>query len=62
MAKMSLEDVKERLAEIIQEWANQSEAKPKSVELQLRIATNLLKGIDAPFFYIFFCSGVTPFR
>lgn len=62
MAKMSLEDVKEKLAEIIQECAKQTEAKPKPVELQRGLATIPLRGIDVPFHSTFLRSGVKPFR
>ncbi|PUU81782.1 fatty acid synthase beta subunit dehydratase [Tuber borchii] len=62
MAKMSLEDVKEKLVEIIQECAKQTEAKPKPVELQRGLATIPLRGIDVPFHSTFLRSGVKPFR
>lgn len=59
---MSLEDVKEKLAEIIKECAKQTEAKPKPVELQRGLATIPLRGIDVPFHSTFLRSGVKPFR
>lgn len=62
MAKMSLEDVKEKLVEIIQECAKQTEAKPKPIELQRGLATIPLRGIDVPFHSTFLRSGVKPFR
>ena len=61
-AKMSLEDVKEKLVEIIQECAKQTESKPKPVELQRGLATIPLRGIDVPFHSTFLRSGVKPFR
>ncbi|PUU80389.1 hypothetical protein B9Z19DRAFT_1123641 [Tuber borchii] len=62
VAGVSLEDAKERLVEIIQEWDKQSETKPKPVELQLGIAINPLKGIGVPFPYTSLRSRVTAFR
>jgi len=62
MAKMSLEDVKEKLVEIIQECAKQTEAKPKPVELQRRFATIPLRGIDIPFPSTFLRGRVKPFK
>ena len=61
MAKMSLEDVKEKLVEIIQECAKQTAAKPKPVELQRGLATIRLRGIDVPFHSTFLRSRVKPF-
>ncbi|KAI5287983.1 beta subunit of fatty acid synthetase, partial [Ascosphaera atra] len=46
MQKMSLEDVKAQLVEIIAECAKQTDAKPKPVELERGFATIPLKGID----------------
>ncbi|KAI5782751.1 acyl transferase domain-containing protein [Geopyxis carbonaria] len=62
MAKMSLEQVKERLVMIIKECATQTEAKPKPIELQRGLATIPLRGIDVPFHSTFLRSGVKPFR
>lgn len=62
MAKMSLESVKEKLVEIIQECAKQTKAKPKPLELQRGLATIPLRGIDVPFHSTFLRSGVKPFR
>ncbi|KAI9681414.1 MAG: beta subunit of fatty acid synthetase [Caeruleum heppii] len=62
MQKMSLEDVKEHLVEIIRECAKQTEAKPKPLDLQRGFATIPLKGIDVPFHSTFLRSGVKPFR
>ncbi|KAL7270274.1 beta subunit of fatty acid synthetase [Rhizina undulata] len=61
-AKMSLEDVKKKLVEIIVECAKQTEAKPKPLELQRGLATIPLRGIDVPFHSTFLRSGVKPFR
>ena len=62
MQTMSMEDVKQRLIEIIKECAKQTEAKPKPIELQRGFATIPLKGIDVPFHSTFLRSGVKPFR
>ncbi len=62
MQKMSLEDVKKHLIEIIRECAQQTEAKPKPLELQRGFATIPLRGIDVPFHSTFLRSGVKPFR
>ena len=62
MQKMSLEDVKAHLVEIIQECAKQTNAKPQPVELQRGFAVIPLKGIDVPFHSTFLRSGVKPFR
>ena len=62
MQKMSLEDVKAHLVEIIRECAKQTEAKPKPLDLQRGFATIPLKGIDVPFHSTFLRSGVKPFR
>ncbi|KAI9805514.1 MAG: hypothetical protein M1825_000765 [Sarcosagium campestre] len=62
MQKMSLEDVKAHLVEIIRECAKQTDGKPKPLELQRGFATIPLKGIDVPFHSTFLRSGVKPFR
>ncbi|KAG9234080.1 putative fatty acid synthase subunit beta [Amylocarpus encephaloides] len=62
MQTLSIEDVKEHLAEIIRECANQTEGKPKPLDLQRGFATIPLKGIDVPFHSTFLRSGVKPFR
>ena len=59
---LSLDDVKEHLVEIIRECAEQTEAKPKPLDLQRGFATIPLKGIDVPFHSTFLRSGVKPFR
>ncbi|KAI5290298.1 beta subunit of fatty acid synthetase, partial [Ascosphaera aggregata] len=62
MQKVSLEDVKAQLVEIISECAKQTEKKPQPVELERGFATIPLKGIDVPFHSTFLRSGVKPFR
>jgi fatty acid synthase subunit beta len=62
MQSMSLEDVKAHLVEIIKGCAEQTEAKPKPLDLQRGFATIPLKGIDVPFHSTFLRSGVKPFR
>lgn len=62
MQKMSLEAVKERLTDIIDECARQTEAKSQPIDLQRGFATIPLKGIDVPFHSTFLRSGVKPFR
>ncbi|EAT90379.2 hypothetical protein SNOG_02167 [Parastagonospora nodorum SN15] len=62
MQSMSLEDVKAHLVEIIKGCAEQTEAKPKPIDLQRGFATIPLKGIDVPFHSTFLRSGVKPFR
>ena len=62
MERMSLEEVKSHLRTIIRECAQQTEAKPKPLELQRGFATIPLKGIDVPFHSTFLRSGVKPFR
>ena len=62
MQKMSLDDVKAHLVDIIRECAKETEAKPKPIELQRGFATIPLKGIDVPFHSTFLRSGVKPFR
>ena len=56
------EMVKEKLVEIIKGCAEQTEAKPKPVELERGFATIPLRGIDVPFHSTFLRSGVKPFR
>ena len=62
MQSMSIEDVRSRLVEIIQECAKQTTSKPTPLELQRGFATIPLKGIDVPFHSTFLRSGVKPFR
>jgi fatty acid synthase subunit beta len=62
MQKMSIEDVKAHLVEIIRECAKQTEAKPQPLSLERGFATIPLKGIDVPFHSTFLRSGVKPFR
>ncbi|KAL2165067.1 hypothetical protein VTH06DRAFT_363 [Thermothelomyces fergusii] len=56
------ETVKEKLVEIIKACAQETEAKPKPLELQRGFATIPLRGIDVPFHSTFLRSGVKPFR
>ncbi|KAL2196888.1 acyl transferase domain-containing protein [Corynascus similis CBS 632.67] len=56
------EMVKEKLVEIIRACAQETEAKPKPLELQRGFATIPLRGIDVPFHSTFLRSGVKPFR
>ncbi|CAN9101418.1 beta subunit of fatty acid synthase [Alternaria alternata] len=62
MQTLSLEEVKNHLVEIIKGCAEQTEAKPKPLDLQRGFATIPLKGIDVPFHSTFLRSGVKPFR
>ncbi|KAF8473168.1 fatty acid synthase beta subunit dehydratase [Kalaharituber pfeilii] len=62
MTKMSLEDVKQKLVEIIRASAEETEGKPTPLELQRGLATIPLRGIDVPFHSTFLRSGVKPFR
>ena len=62
MQKMSLDDVKSHLVEIIRECASQTKQKPQPLELSRGFATIPLKGIDVPFHSTFLRSGVKPFR
>lgn len=62
MSKMSLEDVKAHLVEIIAECVKLTESKPKPLELERGFATIPLRGIDVPFHSTFLRSGVKPFR
>jgi fatty acid synthase subunit beta len=59
---MSLEEVQEHLVEIIKGCAEQTEAKPKPLQLERGFATIPLPGIDVPFHSTFLRSGVKPFR
>ncbi|KAH9897169.1 beta subunit of fatty acid synthase [Xylariomycetidae sp. FL2044] len=59
---LSPEEVKEHLVDIIKGCAQQTEAKPKPLDLQRGFATIPLKGIDVPFHSTFLRSGVKPFR
>lgn len=56
------EQVKEKLVEIIQGCAQETEGKPKPLDLQRGFASIPLKGIDVPFHSTFLRSGVKPFR
>ncbi|KAL2153788.1 hypothetical protein VTH82DRAFT_4943 [Thermothelomyces myriococcoides] len=56
------ETVREKLVEIIKACAQETEAKPKPLELQRGFATIPLRGIDVPFHSTFLRSGVKPFR
>lgn len=62
MQKMSLDDVKAHLVQIIHECVKQTEAKPKPLTLERGFATIPLRGIDVPFHSTFLRSGVKPFR
>lgn len=60
MAKMSIQEIKERLVEIILEYAKQSEAKPKLAELQRGLTIIPLSGTYVSFHSTFFRSAVKP--
>ncbi|KKA21080.1 Fatty acid synthase beta subunit, partial [Rasamsonia emersonii CBS 393.64] len=62
MQKMSLDDVKAHLVQIIHECVKQTEAKPQPITLERGFATIPLRGIDVPFHSTFLRSGVKPFR
>ena len=62
MSKLSLEDVKAHLVEIIRECAKKTESKPQPIDLERGFAVIPLKGIDVPFHSTFLRSGVKPFR
>lgn len=62
MSRLSIEDVKNHLREIIRECAKTTLAKPSPIELQRGFATIPLRGIDVPFHSTFLRSGVKPFR
>ncbi|KAK8105498.1 hypothetical protein PG999_008857 [Apiospora kogelbergensis] len=59
---LSPEEVKQHLVTIIEGCAQQTEAKPKPLELERGFATIPLRGIDVPFHSTFLRSGVKPFR
>lgn len=61
-AQLKLEEVREHLNEIIRGCAQETEKKPKPLELQRGFATIPLRGIDVPFHSTFLRSGVKPFR
>ncbi|CAK7910767.1 fatty acid synthase subunit beta [[Candida] anglica] len=61
-ATMSLDQVREHLAEIITEVAAQSVAKPQPIDLQRGFAVIPLKGISVPFHSSYLMSGVKPFQ
>ncbi|KAH6659242.1 fatty acid synthase beta subunit dehydratase [Truncatella angustata] len=56
------EEVKAHLVDIVRGCAQQTEGKPKPIELQRGFATIPLRGIDVPFHSTFLRSGVKPFR
>ncbi|KAL8812479.1 MAG: hypothetical protein Q9223_000999 [Gallowayella weberi] len=60
--KLSMEDMKAHLVEMIRESAKKTRAKPQPLELERGLATIPLKGIDVPFHSTFLRSGVKPFR
>lgn len=62
MDTLSMEEMKAKLVAIIKECAEQTETKPKPLELQRGFATIPLRGIDVPFHSTFLRSGVKPFR
>ncbi|KAI1814482.1 fatty acid synthase beta subunit dehydratase [Poronia punctata] len=62
LSKVSSEELKQQLADIIKGSAQQTLAKPRPLELQRGFATIPLKGIDVPFHSTFLRSGVKPFR
>lgn len=62
MQRMSLEEVKGHLVEIIKDCSKQTLAKDQPIELTRGFATIPLKGIDVPFHSTFLRSGVKPFR
>lgn len=59
---VSSEDLKQQLANIINNAAKHTLAKPTPLELERGVATIPLKGIDVPFHSTFLRSGVKPFR
>lgn len=61
-SELSPEEVKTHLVDIIKGCAQQTETKPKPLELQRGFATIPLRGIDVPFHSTFLRSGVKPFR
>jgi fatty acid synthase subunit beta len=60
--QLTIEEVKEHLAEIIRGAAQKTEAKPKPLVLERGFGTTPLPGIDVPFHSTFLRSGVKPFR
>jgi fatty acid synthase subunit beta len=62
MQTQSIEEVKAQLVDIIRGCAEQTEKKPKPLDLERGFATIPLKGIDVPFHSTFLRSGVKPFR
>ena len=62
MQSLELSEVQARLVDIIKGCAEQTNAKPKPIDLQRGFATIPLKGIDVPFHSTFLRSGVKPFR
>ena len=60
--KLSIDDVKAHLVEIIRESAKKTTSKPQPIELERGLAIIPLKGIDVPFHSTFLRSGVKPFR
>ncbi|KAL8949584.1 MAG: hypothetical protein Q9222_004320 [Ikaeria aurantiellina] len=60
--KLSMEDMKAHLVDIIRESAKKTTAKAQPIELERGLATIPLKGIDVPFHSKFLRSGVKPFR
>jgi fatty acid synthase subunit beta len=62
MQKMSIDDVKAHLVEIINECAKHTEAKTNPLTLERGFATIPLKGVDVTFHSTFLRSGVKPFR
>jgi fatty acid synthase subunit beta len=60
--QLTIDEVKEHLAEIIRGAAEKTEAKPKPLVLERGFGTTPLPGIDVPFHSTFLRSGVKPFR
>lgn len=60
--QMSLDKVKEHLAEIIDEVAQKSLAKAQPIDLERGFAVIPLKGISVPFHSSYLMSGVKPFK
>ena len=56
------DELKEHLRDIIDGCRQQTEAKPRPLDLERGFATIPLKGIDVPFHSTFLRSGVKPFR
>ena len=62
MQRLSMEDVKEHLKEIIARCKEETDKKKYPIQLERGFAVIPLKGIDVPFHSTFLRSGVKPFR